>query len=463
MDIRQLGLFVYLSKHLKIKLNYYIIITNLFIRKLVFFMKNRDISLRGKIIYSVYIRNHTVEGTFAALEGDLDRIKLIGADIIWLLPIHPIGRINKKGELGCPYSISDYRGINPEYGNMNDFRHLVDEIHKRGMLCIIDVVYNHTSHDSVLRKEHPEYFYKKPDGSFGNRYGDWTDVIDLDYDNKDLWLYQIDTLVQWAQIVDGFRCDVASCVPAKFWEKAVEEVAKVNPDAIWLAESVYTGHVQYARECGYPVATDCDLYRAFDMLYPYDVQDYFDRYVEGNGKLSDYMNILTYQDHVLPSDYIKIRFLENHDTPRASKRFPDEAKMLNWLAFTYFQKGTILLYGGQEWQNTEYCTLFDKAVFERDEKKDITRYMIKLGQIKKNFLPVDADFSASADDKSEIVTAYLSNRDIKFVGVFSMQCNSAYVPVKAADGIYINEIDGARVIVEDGKLQCNGNPIIFRE
>ena len=425
-------------------------------------MKKRNISLRNKIIYSVYLRNHTQAGTFAALEDDLDRIKSLGTDIIWLLPIHPIGKLNKKGKLGCPYSISDYRGVNPEYGTIDDFKHLVHEIHNRGMLCIIDVVYNHTSHDSVLRTEHPEYFYKKPDGSFGNRYGDWTDVIDLDYDNMDLWRYQTDTLVQWAEIVDGFRCDVASCVPVEFWEQAVEKVAEVNPNAIWLAESVYTGHIQYARECGYPVATDSDLYRAFDMLYPYDIQDYFDRYVEGKGRLSDYVNMLTYQEHILPSDYIKIRFLENHDSLRASNRFPDKTKMMNWLAFTYFQKGATLLYGGQEWQNAEYCTLFDKAVFKRDKRKDITEYMIKLGRIKKDLLPVDADFSASANDETEIVTAYFTKRDVRFVGVFSMQCNSADVRVNLSDGTYVNEIDDTEISVENGRLHCSGKPIIFR-
>lgn len=428
----------------------------------VFFIKRRDISLRGKIIYSVYLRNHTPEGTFAALENDLDRIKALGTDIIWLLPIHPIGQQNKKGELGCPYSVQDYRAVNPEYGTLDDLKHLVAEIHKRDMLCIIDVVYNHTSHDSVLRAEHPEYFYKKPDGSFGNRYGDWTDVIDLDYSNKDLWRYQIDTLTYWAGIVDGFRCDVASCVPAEFWEQAVSEVAKVNSKAIWLAESVYIGHVQYARECGYPVATDTDLYRAFDMLYPYDVQDYFDRYVGGTGKLSDYMNMLTFQEHILPSDYIKVRFVENHDTPRAAKRFPDSDILRNWLVFTYFQKGTTLLYGGQEWQNTEYCTLFDKAVFGRDPKKDLSDFMTKLAHIKKNLLPVDADFSVSADDKTETVTAYLTRPDVRFVGVFSMQGKSVSVEVRVQDGEYINEIDGTKVTVKGGRLHSDGAPMIFR-
>ena len=156
--------------------------------------RKRDIALRGKIIYSVYLRNHTEEGTFAALENDLDRIRALGTDVIWLLPIHPIGQLNKKGALGCPYSISDYRGINPEYGTLEDLKHLVGEIHARGMLCIIDVVYNHTSHDSVLFRKHPEYFYRKEDGGFGNRYGDWTDVLDLDYSSAELWDYQIETL-----------------------------------------------------------------------------------------------------------------------------------------------------------------------------------------------------------------------------------------------------------------------------
>ena len=424
--------------------------------------RKRDISLRGKIIYSVYLRNHTQEGTFAAFEGDLDRIRDLGADIIWLLPIHPIGQLNKKGNLGCPYSISDYRAINPEYGTVDDLRHLVSEIHARGMLCIIDVVYNHTSHDSVLFKEHPEYFYRKEDGSFGNRYGDWTDVLDLDYSNRELWDYQIETLVQWAHIVDGFRCDVASCVQVEFWEQAVEAVAKVNPDAIWLAESVYTGHVQFARECGYPVATDTDLYRAFDMEYPYDVQDYLDRYIDGKGKLSQYIAALNYQEHVYPSDYIKVRFLENHDTPRASHRFPDKEIMLNWLAFVYFQKGTTMLYGGQEWQNKEYCTLFDKAVFRRDSDKDISREIIRLGQIKKALFPTDADYSAEADDSTGTVVAFLTRKDCRIAGVFCLKGKKCEAKVNAPDGEYVDEITGDRVVVKNSILNTTGKPVIFK-
>ena len=119
-----------------------------------------DTKLQNQVIYSIYVRNHTPEGTFRAVIPDLDRIKALGTDIIWFMPIHPIGVKGKKGSLGCPYANRDYRSVNPCYGTMEDFKLLVDEIHKRGMKCMIDVVYNHTSPDSVLYSEHPDFFYQ---------------------------------------------------------------------------------------------------------------------------------------------------------------------------------------------------------------------------------------------------------------------------------------------------------------
>ena len=148
---------------------------------------NTDPKLQNQIIYSVYVRNHTPEGTFRAVIPDLDRIRALGTDIIWFLPIHPIGVEGKKGTLGCPYANRDYRSVNPEYGTLDDFKALVGEIHARGMKCMIDVVYNHTSPDSVLYNEHPEFFYYNAAGKPGNKMGDWADVIDLDYNNRALW------------------------------------------------------------------------------------------------------------------------------------------------------------------------------------------------------------------------------------------------------------------------------------
>lgn len=193
---------------------------------------NTDPRLQNQVIYSIYVRNHTSEGTFRAVIPDLDRIRALGTDIIWLMPIHPIGVEGKKGTLGCPYANRDYRAVNPAYGTMEDFEALVREIHARGMKCMIDVVYNHTSPDSVLYREHPEYFYRGPDGKPGNKLGDWADVIDLDYSNRGLWQYLTDTLVMWAGLVDGFRCDVASFVPVEFWLQARAAVADVNPGVV---------------------------------------------------------------------------------------------------------------------------------------------------------------------------------------------------------------------------------------
>ena len=139
------------------------------------------------MMYQVFVRNFSEEGTFAQVQARLDDIKALGTDIVWLMPVHPIGKAQRKGTLGSPYAISDYRAINPEFGTLDDFKSLVAAIHDRDMKCIIDVVYNHTAPDSVLRNEHPEWFFHKPDGSFGNRVGDWSDIIDLDYSNKELW------------------------------------------------------------------------------------------------------------------------------------------------------------------------------------------------------------------------------------------------------------------------------------
>ena len=135
--------------------------------------------LRNQVIYSIYVRNYSEEGTFLEVEKDLDRIKGLGVDIIWFLPIYPIGQEKRKGILGSPYAIADYRKVNPELGTMDDFKHLVEGIRTRGMRVMLDIVYNHTSPDSWLAKNHPEYFYKTPEGEMGHRVGDWGDIVDL--------------------------------------------------------------------------------------------------------------------------------------------------------------------------------------------------------------------------------------------------------------------------------------------
>lgn len=423
--------------------------------------RNTDLNLRGEVIYSIYVRNHSEEGTFKAVEKDLERIKNLGTDIIWFMPIHPIGVKNKKGDLGCPYAIKNYREVNPEYGTLEDFKNCVDKIHALGMKCIIDVVYNHTSPDSWLVENHPEYFYKKPDGNFGNKVGDWWDVVDLDYNNKDLWTYQIDTLKMWAEIVDGFRCDVASLVPVDFWIKAREEVAKVRPNAIWLAETIHTNFLIDLRRHGVSGNSDCEVYQAFDICYDYDVQPYFMGYLKGTNNLSYYVDRLVFQEGIYPENYIKLRFLENHDNPRAKELIENEEQLINWTAFQYFQKGTTLVYAGQETENTKCPSLFDKDLVNWNTGKDITKLMQKLYKIKKNNIFIDGAYSLFADEDNQTIIGYYEKNGEKVVGVFNLKGIEGEIKVNLKDGEYINEIDNEKVIVKNGKIKMNKKPIIL--
>lgn len=425
--------------------------------------KNTEISLRNKVIYSVYVRNHTNDGTFNAVAEDLDRIKSLGTDIIWFMPIHPIGVKNKKGSLGCPYANKDYRTTNPEYGTMDDFKSLVEKIHAKGMKCIIDVVYNHTSPDSNLSVEHPEFFYRKPDGNFGNKVGDWSDIIDLDYSNKELWQYQIDSLVMWAKIVDGFRCDVASFVPVEFWKQAREAVAKVNPDCIWLAESVHSSFNVFSRKSGIYTASDYELFDAFDMEYDYDIREVFDKYLKGETTLSNYMDMFNYQEAIYPQNYDKMRCLENHDQPRICHYVKNRSDLENYTAFLYFLKGSTLIYAGQEFGCDETPSLFDKDVFPRNTGIDLSNLFAKLDTIKKTVLDDDDYFKADADDENDIAILERDNNKSKKVGIFSLKSKSAYVKVDLHDGDYKNEISGETVTVSNGKIHCNGKAIIIRK
>ena len=343
---------------------------------------------------------------------------------------------------------------------MDDFQALVDAIHARGMKCIIDVVYNHTAPDSTLTKEHPEYFYHKPDGSMGNHVGDWTDVVDLDYTCQELWDYQIESLKMWAGIVDGFRCDVASFVPVDFWCRAREACEKVRPGCIWLAETVHSGFGLMARQTGLYSANDYEMFRAFDMEYDYDVREVFDRYLKGECNLSNYIDVINFQECAYPSNYNKMRCLENHDQPRICSFIKDPLALENYTAFLYFLKGTTLLYAGQEYCCTEIPSLFEKDVFPRD-LGDISNWFPKLNQIKKEILSCEDAFVGQADDKHDIAILERNDMKVRKLGVFSLKGQCADVKVTLKDGAYINHLDGTTVVICNGVLHCEGSPMIL--
>lgn len=420
-----------------------------------------DKTLRNQVMYSVFVRNYSKEGTFEGVRKDLQRIKDLGVDIIWLMPVHPLGEKARKGILGSPYAIKNYREINPEFGTLEDFKSLVSDIHGLGMKCIIDVVYNHTSPDSWLSVHHPEWFYHKEDGSFGNRVGDWTDIIDLDYSNRELWDYQIDTLKMWAEIVDGFRCDVASLVPLEFWERARREVAQVRENCIWLSESIEHGFIRYIRSQGMTALSDSEIYRAFDIAYDYDTAGEFVDCLLQKISLADYAKVLNLQETIYPDNYVKLRFLENHDRPRAHQLIADENELRAWTAFMYFQKGMPLVYNGQEVGEKHLPSLFDKDTVDWDVKADLAPLMKRLAEIRRDEIFANSDYWVSVPQEGVLMAVH-KTKDSKITGVFPVKTTSALVCVDVPDGVYTDLISGEKVEVKFGMLSVQDEAVIIK-
>jgi glycosidase len=321
--------------------------------------RDTDQALRASSIYQVFVRNYSREGSFDAALPALEAAKRLGFDIVYLAPIHPIGLAARKGSVGSPYAISDYRAVDPALGGEEGFRRFLVAAHALGLRVIIDVVYNHTSPDSVLAREHPEWFHKGPSGKPAPRVPEWSDVVDLDYSKRQLWGYQIETLEEWARFgVDGFRCDVASLVPVDFWVEARRRVAAVKP-CLWLAESVHRDFVSVARRRGLYCACDAELHEAFDLTYDYDGRAELEAAWAGTGPLSAYLHHLELQDCMYPATAIKARFLENHDQPRAAARFGRGARLRNWTLFAMLLEGCFFAYAGEEAALTEKPGLFE--------------------------------------------------------------------------------------------------------
>lgn len=322
--------------------------------------KDTAMELKGQSIYQVFVRNWSAGGTFEAALPSLDVASRLGFDFVYLTPIHPIGKASRKGRLGSPYAIADYRAVDPGLGGEAGFRRFVDAAHAKGLRLIIDVVYNHTSPDSVLVRDHPEWFWKSLAGKPAPRHPEWSDVVDLDYSSPGLWDYQIETLEYWARFgVDGFRCDVASLVPVPFWAEARRRLSAIKP-CLWLAESVHKEFVAAVRAKGFYAACDAELHEAFDLSYDYDGRTELEAAWAGTASLSAYLHHLSLQESMLPSTAIKARFLENHDQARAARHFGHGARLRAWTIFTMLLPGTFFAYMGQERAIAHRPSLFDK-------------------------------------------------------------------------------------------------------
>ncbi len=417
-------------------------------------------SYRNLVIYELYVRNHGVNGTFADVEKDLPRLHTLGVDVLWFMPIHPIGELSKKGSLGCPYSVRDYRAVNPDYGTKKDFTHLVGLVHEHGMKVMIDVVYNHTSHDSVLVKEHPEYFHQDGDGRPVTTVPEWSDVIDLKHQNKDLGEYLIESLQGWVELgVDGFRCDVASLVPQKFWLQARAKLAKRRAGVIWLAESVHASFVGTRRMNGLTGLSDSELYSAFDMMYDYDIWPIWQLAVQGKVPVRRYIEMLRYQDCIYPANYVKMRCVENHDQARIMRLAPTRTQGMAWTAFEAFNKGPFLIYGGQESGTKHTPSLFDIDKVDWGDYS-LQPFLCRLARLKKDPAQVQGKFVVIQADPAIQAAWEYSNKSL--YGIFNTSGKSGYIMVSLQDGTYRDILNDGQVTVRAGKALLPESAAIVR-
>ena len=321
-------------------------------------------------IYEVNTRQYTPEGTFKAFDEHIKDLKDLGVGIVWFMPINPIGVKNRKGSLGSYYSVRDYKAVNPEFGTLDDFKETVREIHSMGMYVIIDWVANHTAWDNVWVEEHPDFYTKDSLGNFVPPVPDWQDVIDLNYDNKELRRYMIDAMKYWVQEcdIDGFRCDVAGMVPLDFWKEARAELKKIK-------------HVFMLAEAEGP-----EFHEAFDMTYSWELLHLMNDIAKGKKDVQSLRDYFIKERRQYPPDAYRMRFTTNHDentwNGTVFERLGDAAETFG--AFTCVIKGMPLVYSGQEAGLDKRLKFFDKDTIQWRESKYRFLYTVLLHEKTKN-------------------------------------------------------------------------------
>ncbi len=416
---------------------------------------------RNLVIYEVFVRNHGRNGNFADVSTDLPRLKEMGVDVVWLMPIHPIGEVERKGSAGSPYAIRNYREVNPEYGTKEQFRLLCQYAHALGLKVMIDVVYNHTSPDADLVRVHPQWYQRDENGRFHATVPDWSDIIDLDYSSDPaLWDYQIETLKQWVLLgVDGFRCDVASAVPVAFWEQARREVAAVKPDVIWLAETVHLGFIHFRRRLGLVAHADAEIHAAFDLSYDYDIWPEFEAAVADPDKVPAYARALWAQGAQLPSHAVKMRAVENHDQQRIMGRARSREQALAWTAFQAFNEGAFLIYAGQEAEAMATPSLFEVDKVRWGEYS-LQPFLTRLCQLKKDPAQMEGVFTLLTAVPA--LAACWQTATGGLYGIFNVADTVDVMATPLPDGEYVDVLSERPFVVRDGETAVPDSAVIVR-
>jgi len=349
-------------------------------------------------IYEVNLRQYTVEGTFNEFAKELPRLRDMGAEVLWFMPIHPIGELGRKGVLGSYYSIKDYNATNPEFGTIDDFKNLVDGAHALGFKVIIDWVANHSSNDNVWIKDHRDFFVQDDKGNIMHPY-DWDDVSKINYDNPQLRTTMIAAMQFWIDRcnIDGFRCDMAHLVPLDFWDEARTALDKIKPEMFWLAE---TENVEY--------------HDVFDASYTWEWMHKCEDYCKGYTDINGLYSILEKYKNDFPSTACRLYFTSNHDenshTGTEYDKFGDAAKGLAVFSCTW--NGIPLVYSGQELPNLKKLAFFEKDTIQWNGKYELHDFYKTLLKLHKNNTAMSAADANSTliilqNDKPAQVMSYL--------------------------------------------------------
>ena len=324
------------------------------------------------VIYEVNIRQYTPEGTFAAFEPHLSRLKDMGVTVLWFMPVCPIGKINRKGSLGSYYSISDYKAVNPEFGTMEEFKRLVAKAHEMGFNVLMDMVTNHTAWDHVWLKEgHREWYEQDERGNVVTPY-DWTDTAKLDYKNAEMRRAMIDALEFWIREVgiDGYRQDMAGLVPLDFWEEAVPRLRSVNSELFML------GEVE---------SPDYHRNNTFDATYAWEFGHLIERIARKEASVDGLRNLLNHDKTVFPYDAFRLLFTSNHDenswSGSESERFGPAQECMAVL--TYILNGIPLIYSGQEAGSAKRLAFFEKDLIDWSSLNDYTPFYKELNKLRR--------------------------------------------------------------------------------
>jgi len=380
---------------------------------------------KDAIIYEVNVRQFTPEGSFQAFREHLPRLKELGVDILWFMPIHPIGEKNRKGTLGSYYSIQDYTAVNPEFGTLEDFKEVVDEAHALGMYVILDWVANHTAWDHAWIEEHPDWYTKDSTGNMIAPF-DWTDVAELDYEQEELQSAMIEEMKFWITEVDidGFRCDVAMEVPTPFWNRARKDLDAVKP-VFMLAEAESPEHHDYA----------------FDMSYAWELHHIMNSIAKGEKNAYDLASYFAKRDTTFAKDAYRMTFITNHDENSWNgteyERMGDAVNTFAML--TYTLPGMPMIYSGQEAAFNERLEFFEKDTIDWGNYS-LSGFYKDLANLRKNNpalwsgesgacmerLTTSKDTSVFAfkrvkDENAVIVVANLSPRSQTFTTRFNLR------------------------------------------